>query len=169
MGRKPTDDDLIVPFAEPGEFFGQHIDNQMMLRRFHGDLETLGMRPRRQHDARRTFISLCLGDGARWDILRWITHARPKSTSIDDYTTLIWNPLCEEIAKLRVSIRRSQAPAVASPNSAETLSAESLRVTPKVTPLSDDSEFLAGHAAIDPMYQSARRGTRTPTSFETRT
>jgi hypothetical protein len=39
-------------------------------------------------------------------MLRWITHARPKSASIDDYTSLIWNPLCEEVAKLNVNMRR---------------------------------------------------------------
>jgi hypothetical protein len=54
-------------------------DNKMMLTRFHADLAMLGARPRRQHDTRRTFISLCLEDGARWDMLPWITHARPKS------------------------------------------------------------------------------------------
>src|SRR5207253_10884853 len=56
MGRPPTDDDLIVPFAEPGDHFGEHLDDQTMLRRFHWDLEALGLRPRRQHDTRRTFI-----------------------------------------------------------------------------------------------------------------
>lgn len=50
LGRAPTDDDLIVAFAEPGDHFGDHLDDQMMLRRFHADLKTLGFRPRRQHD-----------------------------------------------------------------------------------------------------------------------
>jgi hypothetical protein len=60
------------------------------LRRCHADLGRLGARPRRQHDARRTFISLRLEDGARWDNLRWVTHSRPWASTIDDYTTLVW-------------------------------------------------------------------------------
>jgi len=46
--------------------------------------ERLGIRARRQHDLRRTFISLCLGDGGRSDILRWVTHSRPRTATIDD-------------------------------------------------------------------------------------
>src|SRR6476661_645145 len=49
--------------------------------------------------------SLCLGDGGRADILRWVTHSRPRTATIDDYTTLVWNPLCEEVAKLRIDLR----------------------------------------------------------------
>jgi integrase len=71
-----------------------------MLKKFHQDLKRLGMRPRRQHDLRRTFVSLCLGDGASKDILRSITHA-PEGDVVDDYTTLVWNPLCRKVAKLQ--------------------------------------------------------------------
>jgi hypothetical protein len=78
-----------------------------MLKKFHQDLGRLGIRARRQHDLRRTFISLCLGDGGRSDILRWVTHSRPRTATIDDYTTLVWNPLCEEVAKLRITLRRN--------------------------------------------------------------
>jgi hypothetical protein len=53
------------------------------------------------HDLRRTFISLALADGGRKDILRWITHG-PKGDVFDDYTTLPWTSLCEEVAKLKV-------------------------------------------------------------------
>ncbi len=56
---------------------------------------------------RRTFISLCLSDGARKEILKWVTHSRPSQDQIDDYTTLLWNPLCEEVAKLKVRLRRA--------------------------------------------------------------
>jgi hypothetical protein len=76
-----------------------------MLKKFQQDLERLGIRAGRQHDLRRTFISPCLGDGGRSDILRWVTHSRPKSATIDDYTTLVWTPLCEEVARLRIALR----------------------------------------------------------------
>ena len=55
---------------------------------FHvNDLARLGYRPRRVHDLRRTFISLALADGARKDVLRWITHG-PEGDIVDLYTTL---------------------------------------------------------------------------------
>ncbi|HTU01783.1 MAG TPA: hypothetical protein VMG58_08195 [Candidatus Sulfotelmatobacter sp.] len=38
-----------------------------MLKKFHEDLERLGLRPRRQQNARRTFISLARGELGRRD------------------------------------------------------------------------------------------------------
>ena len=69
MGRAPAPDDLLTPSSER-----KHLLDPQVLLRFHQDLEALGFRPRRTYDARRKFISLCLADGARRDILRWITH-----------------------------------------------------------------------------------------------
>jgi integrase len=100
FGRTPGPDDLIIPSR-----LGKNRSANHMLKKFHQDLERLGIRARRQHDLRRTFISLCLGDGGRSDILRWVTHSRPRTATIDDYTTLVWNPLCEEVAKLRITLR----------------------------------------------------------------
>jgi hypothetical protein len=59
------------------------------------------LRARRQHDARRTFISIARADGARPDILRWATHG-PTGDITDQYTTLLWPALCEEVATLRI-------------------------------------------------------------------
>jgi hypothetical protein len=78
-----------------------------MLRRFHEDLDRIGLRARRQHDARRTFISIARADGARADILRWATHG-PTGDIVDDYTTLPWPALCEEVAKVRISVREGK-------------------------------------------------------------
>ena len=41
---------------------------------FLADLATLGLRPRRGHDLRRTFVTLAQVDGARRDVLKVITH-----------------------------------------------------------------------------------------------
>ena len=41
-----------------------------------------------------------------------MTHSRPKAATIDDYTTLVWNPLCEEVAKLRITLRRPDREAI---------------------------------------------------------
>jgi integrase len=65
FGRTPGPDDLIIPSR-----LGKNRSANHMLKKFHQDLERLGIRARRQHDLRRTFISLCLGDGGRSDILR---------------------------------------------------------------------------------------------------
>jgi hypothetical protein len=109
FGREPGPDDLIIPSR-----LGKNRSANHMLKKFQQDLERLGIRARRQHDLRRTFISLCLGDDGRPDVLRWVTHSRPKAHTIDDYTTLVWNPLCEEVAKLRIALRRP-APTAISP------------------------------------------------------
>jgi integrase len=102
-GRDPKPSDLIVPGVGSPESFLSSTSN---LKRLHEDLERLGYRPRRQHDARSTFISLCLADGGRKDILRWVTH--PPADQMDEYTRLPWEALCEEVAKLRIQRRDGQ-------------------------------------------------------------
>ena len=101
-GRKPTADDLIVPSRR-----GASRNVNHMLRRFHEDLERLGLRSRRQHDTRRTFITIARADGARPDILRWATHG-PTGDIVDDYTTLPWATLCEEVAKVQIELLEGQ-------------------------------------------------------------
>jgi len=81
----------------------KHLLDPQVLLRFHQDLETLGFRARRTHDARRTFISLCLADGARRDILRWITHG-PEGDIVSAYTTLPSPSLSDEVDKLRIKL-----------------------------------------------------------------
>ena len=71
IGRKPKADDMIIPSRRDNPRNANH-----MLRRFHQDLERIQLRERRQHDTRRTFISIARADGARPDILRW-GHAWP--------------------------------------------------------------------------------------------
>jgi integrase len=127
MGRGPLPKDLIVPSRR-----GDNRSANHMLKKFHADLERLGLRERRQHDLRRTFISLCLGDGASKDILRWITHA-PEGDVVDDYTTLVWQPLCREVAKLQISLPKREMLVAA--KSAISFDPVSARVTGRVTGL----------------------------------
>jgi hypothetical protein len=102
FGRAPKADDLILPNRD-----GEHRNPRRSIVRFHYDLEKLGLRKRRQHDCRRTFISLAQADGARKDILRWVTHG-PTGDIMDIYTTLPWDALCAEVSKLRVEIREGR-------------------------------------------------------------
>ncbi len=106
FGRAPTPDDLLIPSRDPSRE-GRQRNANTMLRRFHKDCQRIGLRPRRQHDMRRTFISLAIGDGARRDVLEWVTHA-PRGDIMNLYTTLPWEVLCEEVAKLRIGFNEGK-------------------------------------------------------------
>ncbi len=98
MSATPTPDDLIVPSRR-----GVHRSRHHSLGKFRGDLDQVGLRRRRQHDLRRTFISLARADGARKDIIEHITHGQ-RGNIVDLYTEFPWVPLCEEVAKLKITI-----------------------------------------------------------------
>jgi integrase len=98
MGRAAGPDDLIIPSRR-----GAHRSRHHSLELFRQDLDRLGLRRRRQHDLRRTFISLARTDGARKDVLERITHGN-RGDIVDMYTELPWALLCEEVARLRVAV-----------------------------------------------------------------
>jgi len=98
-GRMPRPDDPIVPSRR-----GAYRNVNASLRRFHEDLERIGLRARRQHDARRTFISIARADGAVGDKLHFATHGADGDI-MDDYTTLPWSALCDEVSKAKISLR----------------------------------------------------------------
>jgi hypothetical protein len=100
MGRRPEPDDLIIPSRE-GEMRSRHHSRNKLL----DDLKRLGMRQRRGHDLRRSFITLARVDGARSDLLQMVTH-NPSKNIIDIYTSMPWPSLCAEVAKLNVQRRR---------------------------------------------------------------
>ncbi len=102
MGRPPRPDDLLLPSGSGG-FLKDNTAHANLIR----DLGVLGMRSRRTHDTRRTFISLGIADGARKDILKWVSHG-PSGDVMDDYTTLPFEALCAEIAKMRLELREGQ-------------------------------------------------------------
>ncbi|MBI2894482.1 MAG: tyrosine-type recombinase/integrase [Deltaproteobacteria bacterium] len=102
MGRPPGPDDLLIPSRE-----GQHRSVNHMLKRFHEDLDRIGLRRRRQHDARRTFVSLARLDGAREFLLGWITHG-PSEKMLDEYSTFPWPDLCEAVSCLRIGLHEGK-------------------------------------------------------------
>ncbi len=91
-----ADDDLIVPTRNMTERLSPESANAFRL-----DLAMLGMRHRRGHDLRRTFITIAQVDGARRDLLETITHG-PRGNIVNVYTTFPWPALCAEVAKLRI-------------------------------------------------------------------
>ena len=102
MGRKPTAEDLVVPSPR-----GKNRCVGYGRVQFHQDLERLGLRLRRQHDLRRTFVSLCRTDGARKDLLGWISHGACGDI-MDTYSTFPWKALCDEILKLNIETKKGK-------------------------------------------------------------
>ncbi len=96
FGRAPSDADFVVPTRNMTERLSPEAQNAFRL-----DLAMLGLRHRRGHDLRRTFITLAQVDGARRDLLETITHG-PRGNIINIYTTFPWPALCAEVAKLRI-------------------------------------------------------------------
>jgi hypothetical protein len=68
------------------------------------DLARLGLRHRRFHDARRTFVSLARAGGAG-GLLRWVSHGPSKSEMQDVYTTPPWEALCREVLCIKAQLR----------------------------------------------------------------
>lgn len=99
-GRDPQPSALVLPAMRNGE--PKHRRNTVVLHRLHDDLESLGLRPRRTHDFRRTFITLaCAENGADKEILRRVTHTRPGDV-FNSYREVPWEVLCREMEKLRL-------------------------------------------------------------------
>ena len=97
-GRTPTPDDLIIPTRAHTV---RTADNSR--RALHSDLESLGLRVRRGHDLRRTFITLARADGGRADVLRPLTHPGERDV-IGLYSTFPWPVICSELAKLQLPL-----------------------------------------------------------------
>jgi integrase len=104
---KADPDALLIPSREGVERSVSHG-----LKRFHQDCAKVGIRERRLHDLRRTFISLCRDDGASRDVLRWVTHAPPKE-AFDTYTSFAWPTVCAEVARLRVGLKTGEVVSLA--------------------------------------------------------
>jgi integrase len=118
MGRLPGPADVLIPTRNGG-----HRDGSTTWRQFNGerdkhgvtvqlgDLERIGLRRRRQHDARRTFTTLIRRDGGRKDLVQLITHG-PAGDIVDVYTEMraMWQPLCRQVAKLKIDLSKSAKP-----------------------------------------------------------
>jgi len=97
-GRRWTDDDFIVPKAE-----GRMEDRHRARKDHLIDLKVLGLRHRRMHDTRRTFISMLRNARVDRSLVEKMTHA-PRKSMIDIYTTWEWEAVCEAV--LMIKLRR---------------------------------------------------------------
>ncbi len=98
FGREPEASDLIVPTEDH-----RVRKPQDSLKKLHKDLTAIGLRERRGHDLRRTFVTLIRVDGGRSEVLRPITHPGEKDI-IGLYTTFPWPVVCQELAKLQIEM-----------------------------------------------------------------
>lgn len=105
MGRQPGPDDLVVPSPKTTRTdAGAMRVVTRTLKLLHRDLDALGLRHRRVHDLRRTFISLARTDGADKSILRRATHKAPRDV-MEGYTSFEFEVVCREIAKLNLKLK----------------------------------------------------------------
>lgn len=151
-GRRPKPSDLVVPTLEG------NCRADPTLRELHADLAMLGAPPRRVYDMRRTFISLAQADGARRDVLRWVTHGG-SSDVMDLYTTIPWEARCEAVACLRLGSARGMGKyTAAAANPAESCPAEGQPVTPTVTVPDGENEKAPGFSNLGPSFMVPGKG-----------
>ncbi len=117
---------------------------------FKDDLVAIGLRNRRGHDLRRTFITLAQVDGARRDLLKVITHGAAADDIINLYTTFPWPALCAEVAKLAVALPAGPADAkVTAPH--ETAPTTPTTPTAVATPSAPSAPSVQTIVVIDEM------------------
>jgi integrase len=138
-GRPPRPDDLVCP-TRTGR-----VRNRSDAQHSHReDLERVGLRARRQHDYRRTFITLTREDGARSDLLEAVTHG-PRGRIIDVYTTWPWPALCAEVAKLRIEVPREACYHVATRRPTISNYSDKLVTPPGLEPAQSTLRFAGLH------------------------
>lgn len=96
VGRPPKDDDLLVT-SETGGVLADSSTKKTRPR----DLKKLGLRVRRFHDARSTFITLGTVDGGEEVWLERVTH-NAKGSQFNQYRRTSWPKLCQAVACLRI-------------------------------------------------------------------
>ncbi len=103
-GVKPTPDAPLFPTfsvrrRNAGERLCSHGEVYKRWQRHH--LPKAGLRHRRLHDSRRTFISLVRSSAKSKDIVRAVTHRSTKDRVLDAYTTWEWEALCGELSRVK--------------------------------------------------------------------
>jgi integrase len=100
-GEEPTPDALIVRNVQGGRFLPSTT-----LENLQNDLKKLGLRRRRFHDLRRSFVTLARAGGASSDLLLWVTHT-PGPGMMDVYTTPTWESLCAQVSCLKLELPKT--------------------------------------------------------------
>lgn len=100
FGRAPTPTDWIVPSLVGAR---TNLNSNTSLEYLHADLAMLGLRKIRQHDGRRTLITLARAAGANVDILEMGTHGPKGRRAVDMYTSAVHASVSEQVLLVPVS------------------------------------------------------------------
>lgn len=162
--RAPEPGDYLVPTRTMKRRNARNVHAQLK-----ADCEKLGIRPRRVHGTRHSFMSFGIDDGGRWDILQQLTHPKPQRgrqgrSSAWVYRHEAWETYCTEVAKIRFTRLADVLPlwkvaAGGDPGQSDT-------ATNSATGRGDGSPRSAFQATFSPSPASARssgsppRGTR---------
>lgn len=127
-GREPGPDDFIVPSTRT---LTECRHKSAVLHAWHGDMRRLGLRKRRMHDTRATYIALLLDNEASETMVKHTTHGS-RAGSSDAFEVYKrrpgWLRLCDQILKLPLT-RPAPAAAVVPMRKYANLGASSLRDT----------------------------------------
>lgn len=96
--RAPRPDDLIVPTRNM-----KPCTSTNALKRLQRELALCGIRGRRAHDLRRTFVSAAQEDGIPPHIVKIWTHSG-NGDVLSMYTTIAWSVQCAELMKLTIEL-----------------------------------------------------------------
>lgn len=96
--QQPTD--LLVPNRA-----GRHLTDLNLWGNLQHDLEVLGLRRRRFHDTKATFVTYALDGGAQWSFLKRISHGATKKEMRDVYARPPWEVLCAQVRCIKAQLR----------------------------------------------------------------
>lgn len=110
FGHEPGPDDLVVPLepdpiakrARKNPRAGGMRSKNDSRKRWLVDLVALGLRHRRGHDLRATFITLAVEAGADLGTIERLTHTAPNRKAIDGYWRAQWPQFCREVMRLEI-------------------------------------------------------------------
>ena len=98
-GRDPQPTDWLVPSLK--DMGLRTIRNG--LKRLKQDCQTLQIRERTQHDARRTMSTLLREQGVARDLVGVLTHGETTSSTLDHYLVWQWPVLCDAVSRLPIT------------------------------------------------------------------
>jgi len=103
-GREAKPVDLVVPARKHRltPSVGGSRRQPAVWRELQSDLAGCGIAPRRVHDVRHTFVSLCADSGMAADVVTRWTHAPSGSSARHLYLLPSWDRQCAEMGKLAV-------------------------------------------------------------------
>ena len=111
-GAKPKPEDLLFPTVSVrrrnrGLMNCSH--NEIFKQWQRHDLPAAGLRHRRLHDARRTFISALRSKGVPDPMLRKLTHWSVEDRVLDAYTSWDWEALCQQVERVTWGLPKPSA------------------------------------------------------------